>query len=337
MKLGVEMTMDASRAERAVAAFTKKSGQYFGSIGSELTSRIAGAFAAGAVISSIETFVGRVRGAVDEIKDLGDQLGLSTDEVQKLQKAANDAGVKFGVITNALQRIESLKAQAASGDKSAQGIFSALGIDANLPALTILEQAIDKSKTGAAQNAAAFDLLGKKVGILANIVGEMRKAGPISLITKEQIADIDAATASLEEANRMLNVAGAPFLATGIRGFTAFLESLRDVSPATGLARFAAFVTAPKKPVAESETSALPATAGIAAATAASMPAAASVSLGSQGDALSRIGLFVGGRPEVGALRNIEASTRQTAEASRQTVTELRTLADVLKYYVGGE
>ena len=49
ISLLAKMTMDATAAERGVAAFSKKAGGYLGSIGSELKSQLIGAFAASAV------------------------------------------------------------------------------------------------------------------------------------------------------------------------------------------------------------------------------------------------------------------------------------------------
>jgi len=69
------------------------------------------------------------------------------------------------------------------------------------------------------------------------------------------------------------------------------------------------------------------------AAAAATVPATSAISLGTQGDALSRIGLFVGGRPEVGALRNIEANTRDTAQGMRQLLTAMRETRDAIQYH----
>lgn len=362
MKLGVEMTMEASRAERAVAAFSKKADQAFQSVGKELSDRISSAFTAGAVVSAVGTFIGSVRQSVDEIKDLSDQLGISTDEVQRLQKAANDTGVKFGVVTTALQRIESLRAQALSGDSKASGLFATLGANPNSSALEILKVAAEQASKSTEKNAAAFDLLGKKAVVLRNIVSELNAQGGIRLISQDQIADLDRVQANLEETQRLMKAAASPGLATLFRGATGILNifnpenrkrmeeiaamrSRGEISLGKRIELEAMSLLGMqdeegKKYEALNLQEALKGrrvTSPVKAEAVAKVPAAASVSLGSQGDALSRIGLFVGGRPEVGALRNIEASTRQTAEASRQTVTELRTLADVLKYYVGGE
>lgn len=323
MILQIKLMADATGADRAVAAFSKRAGAYVGSIGSELKSQLAGAFAAGAVITAVKSFGAHVVDTVDNIKDMSEQLGVSTDEIQRMQKAANDAGVKFTVISGALQRIEALRSQAASGDKSAGNLFAGLGIDPSQGnALSILTQAVEASANGARENALLFDLLGRKAGILKNIVGELKSQGSIELISEQQIQSIDKVNAKLEEAKRRFTVAGAPVAAGAldllssaitesttrpqrIRKLLGIPEKLEPMSPDT-------FVG----PVQASQ--------GVqSSAIAASTPAASAISLGQPGDSLSRIGLFVGGRPEVRSLASIE---RNTADAARSSSQALRTL-----------
>ena len=363
--MGIKLTADASGAQRAVAAFSKTAERQVEGIGKELTGRIAGAFAAGAVVSAVGGFIQSIRGSVDEIKDLSDQLGISTDEVQKLQKAANDAGVKFGVITTALQKIEQKKAEALAGDSKAQNLFNILGVDASQSALDILKAASVQISGEAQKSAAVFNLIGEKSAILRNIVVELNNQGGIKLITKEQIAQLDKVQATLEESMRSMKVAGAGPLATGIgfltnliEGGSAFATSIRqsfskdDTKGARAGAAFKegylrlftalmgeesrnkilenAGINVPK-PIATESAAAGPASVSTVPAAAVATPAQSAITLGASGDALSRIGLFVGGRPEVGALRDIEANTRETAQATRQLLTEMRLTREAME------
>lgn len=363
--IGIKLTADASGAQRAVAAFSKTAEKQVAGIGKELTGRIAGAFAAGAVVSAVGGFIQSIRGSVDEIKDLSDQLGISTDEVQRLQKAANDAGVKFGVITTALQKIEQKKAEALAGDAKSQDLFGILGIDANASSIEILKAAASKIGGQANENAAAFELVGKKAVILRNIVSELNAQGGIKLITKEQIAQLDKVQATLEESIRRMKVAGAGPLATGIGFLTNLIEggsafatsignsfskddtkgALAGAAFKEGYLRFftalmgeesrnkileKAGINVPKPSSVESATAG-PASVSTVLAASMAAPAQSAITIGASGDALSRIGLFVGGRPEVGALRNIEANTRETAQATRQLLMEMRLTREAME------
>jgi hypothetical protein len=356
--MGIKFTADASGVQRAVAGLAKQTEKQFSGIGNELTKRIAGAFAAGAVVSAVGNFIGSVRQSVDEIKDLSDQLEISTDDVQRLQKAANDTGVKFGVITTALQKIEAKKAEALSGDSKAAGLFAALGANPGDSALSILQRATEESSKSTEKNAAAFELLGKKAVILKNVVNELRNQGPIKLIDDDQIKQIDQVQAQLEETQRLMRAAGAGPLTTFFRGVTGALnmfnpevrKRINDLEAQQGsgeislgkaieleaMALLGMDDEEGKKYDALDLQEALRKRRGVTtapAAAAATVPATSAISLGTQGDALSRIGLFVGGRPEVGALRNIEANTRDTAQGMRQLLTAMRETRDAIQYH----
>lgn len=343
MNLIFKFSADATAADRAVALFAKRAGGYVGSIGSELKSQLVGAFAAGAVISAVRSFGAHVVETVDNIKDMSEQLGVSTDEIQRMQKAANDAGVKFTAISTALQRIEALRSQAATGDKAASNLFSGLGIDPTQGnALEILKQAVEASTRGARENALLFDLLGKKAGILRNIVEELKAQGKIELISEDQIKSIDKANARLEEAQRRLTVAGAPIVAAGIEDTAATLSRISSLKGflASALAPMASSFAGRLFPNLFGGTASQASTGSAAASglggtqsslISAATPAASAISLGQPGDSLSRIGLFVGGRPEIRSLASIERNTADTARSSGQQTRILKSIEDLLK------
>jgi len=337
VNLIVKLTADATAAERGVAAFSKKAGAYVGSIGSELKSQLVGAFAAGAVISAVRSFGAHVVETVDNIKDMSEQLGVSTDEMQRLQKAVNDSGAKFTVITGALQRIDQLRAQAAGGDKAASGLFAGLGIDPSVgTSLDILRQAVEASFGTAQQQAAYADLFAKKANVIRVIIGELKAQGPIDLISEKSIDRIDSANARLEEAKRRLTALATPAMASGIedtantlervstvKGFlaTAMFPFISRLFPAFGKSGGTAASAATEVPAAGPQSSSF----------AASTPAASAISLGQPGDSLSRIGLFVGGRPEVKSLASIERNTADAARSAGQQTRILKSIEDLLK------
>ena len=295
---------------------------------------------------------------MDEIKDLSDQLGISTDEVQRLQKAANDTGIKFGVITTALQKIEAVKAEAMAGDPKASSLLSVIGASPDESALSVLQKAAEQSSKSAEKNAAAFDLLGKKAVILKNVVSELKNQGPIKLIDEDQIRQIDEVQAQLEESQRQLEAAGAGPLTTFFRGATGVLNmfnpevrdrineiEMQNLRGEIGLGKAIELEAMALLGMKDEEgkryealdlQEALRKRRGVKTVAgtepaAVATPAQSAITLGASGDALSRIGLFVGGRPEVGALRNIEANTRETAQATRQLLTEMRLTREAME------
>ena len=105
---------DATGAERAMAAAAKKGEAAFQSMGKEINGRLSGMFTAGAILDGAKAFMHMMRDTADEIQDLSEQLELSTDDVQRLQVAADKAGVKFGVMASAMRTVEDLRTAAAT-------------------------------------------------------------------------------------------------------------------------------------------------------------------------------------------------------------------------------
>lgn len=211
-RLGLDTTQFESgikRAQSSAAGFGKSlKGHVTGEIRG-LGASLAGMFTLGAV----RNFASSITEMVGDIKDMSDLLEISTDDVQKLQKAAADAGQPFSRVVNALQKIEAARAQAMTGDEKATGIFSMLGIDPTQGgSLDILKAAIEASKRGAVENAVAFELLGTKVGNVKAVIDELKQQGPIEIISKDQIDKLDAASKRLEEAMRMTKIQAAPAL-----------------------------------------------------------------------------------------------------------------------------
>lgn len=223
-KLGLDVADFQAGIKRAESSATGMAQRLKGSIGNankDLMANVAGFFTA----SAAKSYFSDLKGLVDEIKDMSELLGVSTDEVQRLQKAAGEAGQSFGSVVNAFQRIESMRAQALTGDQKASGIFQLLGIDPGKgSSLDVFKAAISASAGGVQQNAAAFELLGKKVGGLRLVVEELQRLGPIKLIDEAQLDAIDTAIKKQEEALRQLKIAGAPIASTFAQGATGLLN-----------------------------------------------------------------------------------------------------------------
>jgi len=170
---------------------------------------------------------------------------------------------------------------------------------------------------------------------LKGVVGELKAQGSIELISEQQIQTIDRANAKLEEAKRRATVAGAPALSGILNVISSALEESstrpQRIRKLFGMKEMLepmasdTFVGPVKSP------------SGIQSSSiAASTPAASAISLGQPGDSLSRIGLFVGGRPEVRSLASIERNTAESARQVAQSVRTLKSIEELLKV-AGGE
>ena len=223
-KLGLDTTDFQAGVKRAQSSATGLGRGIADSLKRENDS-IKGALAGMFTVSAAKSYFSDLKHIVDEIKDMSELLGVSTDEVQRLQKASAEAGQNFGSVVTAFQRIEQMRAQAMTGDKRASGIFGLLGIDPSKgTGIDILKAAVEASSRGAQENAAAFELVGKKVTGLKLIVEELQRLGPIKLIDESQLDAIDSAIKKQEEAMRQLKIAGAPLATWFAQGATSMLR-----------------------------------------------------------------------------------------------------------------
>jgi hypothetical protein len=149
-----------------------------------LGNKLATVFGTAAVIA----YAREVIGLAGNIKDLSEQFGLTTDSVQELQKVAADAGTKFEQYGQILIKIKKAQADFNDGDKTAKSLFKRLGIDPDQSAYEILKQ------IGYARDmAAVYELVGVKSGRLVDSLKEIKRLGPMEIISNEDIEKLDKA------------------------------------------------------------------------------------------------------------------------------------------------
>lgn len=300
---------DATAVERAAAAAAGKAGKSFENMAGKVTGYLTKAFAVTAIYQGLKGVVSMVHDFVDETKDLSDQMGLSTDEVQKLAIAADRAALGMGGVQTALRKIDDLRAAAASGDKKATGLFAALGIDPSQgTTLDILLKAVEASSRGAKEQAALFDMVGKKASNLRLMVKELNDLGPVKIVDESSLQMVDDLTNQLKDLKNEARASATEGLAPIFGMFARVLKRGRQIeaegkSFALSRALLEESYGGNRVPV---DMSALPLpakTAGGATTTTDTAPklaAPAAIPLALQSDALSRIGLFVGGRGDAG-------------------------------------
>ena len=237
-RLGLDVSEFVAGAKKATATAEKMKSDMSsqaGFIGGAFER--AGSIAATAFsVSAITSYAQGLTATISQIKDMSELLGVSTDEAQALQSAANKAAQPFSKIVQAFQAVEQARAKAQAGDKNASLMFSVLGIDPSKgSAKDIITAALAASERGAHQNAAAFDLLGTNVNRVRLTFDELSKAAPVQLISEEQIEKIDGAVKKLEEAKRRIDVLAVPYLASILDAAASAAEN-----PSTVLNEYAA-------------------------------------------------------------------------------------------------
>lgn len=216
----VGLDMGIKRAQSGIAALGTSARR----LANDEMKGIGRSIAAAFTVASVVQFSNHLKETVGHIKDTAELLGISTDEMQRLDKAASNTGNSVKLMVTTMERLESMRASAINGDSRAVGVFKTLGIDPTKGSpLEVLKQVLDASTQGTKEAAAAYDIVGNKALKLKQVMGELKNLGPMELITTEQIDKIDAAFKKLDEAKRRFTVNAAPVytgIAEGIANIT---------------------------------------------------------------------------------------------------------------------
>jgi hypothetical protein len=137
--------------------------------------------AAIAVLSAaLLTFVNRAANAADAVLNLARQAELSISSVQSLSKIASDAGLGFGELQSALNRLVNEQQEALTGNERAIKSYADLGITLSDLRRLSPEQLLQRTAEALAANrnnataaAASVQLLGRNSGRLREVLDEI--------------------------------------------------------------------------------------------------------------------------------------------------------------------
>lgn len=175
------------KAAKDLSKQLMKTGKQFEAAGKSLTKGItAPVIAAGAAIFAMTSKIGVM---ADQLLDLKDITGLSTDSLQELQHVSKVAGVSFDGLTGIISKFTNQVPEIEKGGNAASRAFSQLGVplkdvtgktrDMNEMFFEILD-ALREVENVTDRNALAQDIFGRSLTDLA----------PVLSMTKEQMQDV---------------------------------------------------------------------------------------------------------------------------------------------------
>lgn len=210
--------LDTSSFEGGLKRVESAAGQTAVNLHQKLGATLAGIFS----VAAVQQMVERVHDLQTEIGQLSKQYSLTTDEVQLLTKAAGRLHMEFGDVAGAIERVNKLRSEAAQGGtvgQRAADTFNKLGVtdrdivDQSKSVVDLLMQigktARENSKNLEVQNA-EFELLGKSAISLRNVMVELTKLGPVTLIDPDDIARAEEVDRLMKARKRELAAAAAP-------------------------------------------------------------------------------------------------------------------------------
>jgi hypothetical protein len=205
------------KAESATSAFSEK-----------MVAGLGAAAAAAFSVATVERMISSIHDAQVEIGKLARQYGITTDEVQKLQKASGRLGLEFGDIAPILERIQKARAKAAQGGDIGEHIadnFNKLGVsDKDIVSMKSGVEILREMGEAALKNTgrldvqnAQFEMFGKHAVVIKNIVQQLANLGPVKMFDEENIKKAEEVEKMRKENQRNLNIAFAPLSDTWSR------------------------------------------------------------------------------------------------------------------------
>jgi hypothetical protein len=224
-KLGLDTVAFESGAKRAQSMATKLGGNLkdaiTGKLGGNLKGAIAGQLGAALGVASVIGFAKSVINLADEIGDLSEQMNISTDDVQRLQVAAGETGVKFETISKGLVNLGQARLKAVEGAGKERMAFELLGMSLdevnnanidNIATAQKLQMAYEASGKSAGSQAAMIEIFGVKAFQAALALNGLKELGPISLISGDDLKKLGKINNELDSIMRKLEASAVPLL-----------------------------------------------------------------------------------------------------------------------------
>lgn len=211
--------------------------QFAGSVRSQLAAVFS--------VAAATSFLRNIAETVDRIKDLADQYGITTDEVQKADVALKKNGLQFENLGHSIQRIGSARRDAVEGNEELRRSFDRYGISLanlndphqrNYDLILRISEAIRGQNLTARDQVELTDLLGARSLKLITTLQTLKDFEGIELFRERDIEIIDEANKKLDELIRKAKVYAASGIVEGTRDPLRFAgDYLRSIAPTAPL------------------------------------------------------------------------------------------------------
>lgn len=128
LNLLVRLGLDTSGYEVGLKRAQSKGAQFAQDFAATLRGQVAGVLGPTALAAGLEEFVRRTMDWTKHTKEVAEQMGVTTDEVQKLEVAMSRIGKSPEDFGAALNKLGAFREKAGIGDSRAQSIFAHYGV-----------------------------------------------------------------------------------------------------------------------------------------------------------------------------------------------------------------
>lgn len=158
-------------------------------------------------VAAVGAWINSVKDATGRIKDLSEQTGITTDEVQKADFALKQSGLAFEDLSGAMNKLAGARRDAVEGNAELRASFEKFGLSVrdlndpqtrNFDLLMKISKAMADGSVKSDTQTQIMDLLGTKAGKLAFVLKDLATIEPPDLFKEEDIKRIDESTKALE-------------------------------------------------------------------------------------------------------------------------------------------
>lgn len=218
-----KVSMDASEFEAGAKKVENVSEHMGEEVAHHFKAALAGAFGAAALEEGVRSIVEYAA----HVKDMAEQTGLSTDEVQRLGFAAQATGLQFEDFQTALSKLGGARKEAAENNDALLNQFGRFGItlqDLQNPILRNIDlvykmaQAIQHMVLSASDRDSLREFFGKSGDKLAESIGQIEKVKDRPIISEQDIEAIDRMEKSVSRLITTMKASAAGPVAAAAEG-----------------------------------------------------------------------------------------------------------------------
>ena len=217
----VKLGIDSSQFEMGIKRAQGVGEKFGNSFKSAVTSKLGAALS----VAAVAAFTKNVIESANKIKDLSEQLNLTTNQIQRLQILAGETGVTFDKFGSVLAKFEQIRLNATSGDQDALKTLKALGFtteqlyDIQLTTIDGAVKAAEAHKSSgksAETTAAMIEIYGLKLKTAASALANYNTTSKRALISSSDLDVLSKANNLLEEQLRIVKAIASPAVAAGV-------------------------------------------------------------------------------------------------------------------------
>lgn len=234
LNLFARLGLDAKPFYAALGGIKSSFSKLNEKFGSDLKGQLAGALTLGATVAAVKG----IADYASNIKNLSDQYGITTEEAQKFEAQTTASGYSFEKFLGVIDRIGSARKEAVESNDAILKSFARFGVtldDLNNGGLRNIDIVYKLANAvGSLQSAADREAFGELVGAsgkkFLSLLQNINDSTPIVLLSDEEVKKLDEASSKLQALGRDYKSLFSSVLSEGVEAYNKLSGKIGGVS-----------------------------------------------------------------------------------------------------------